>query len=91
MPRSNLQLVSVACMLVASKHEEVRLERKGTARTRTAVFIWRVLSTPFGGSASMWCEQYGALLISTCAAQEVHPSVADFTNIADNCFAVRIA
>lgn len=38
-PRSNLQLISVACMLVASKHEEER-----------------------------------------------HPSVQDFTSIADNCF-----
>ncbi|KAK9809838.1 hypothetical protein WJX72_000129 [[Myrmecia] bisecta] len=38
-PRSNLQLVAVACMLVAAKHEE-----------------------------------------------EVHPSVADFVSIADNCF-----
>ena len=37
--RSNLQLISVACMLVASKHEEER-----------------------------------------------HPSVQDFTSIADNCF-----
>lgn len=37
------------------------------------------------------CEQYGPLLNMTCAAQEVHPSVADFTNIADNCFAVRVA
>lgn len=38
-PRSNLQLIAVACMLVASKHEEER-----------------------------------------------HPSVQDFTSIADNCF-----
>ena len=38
-PRSNLQLISVACMLIASKHEEER-----------------------------------------------HPSVQDFTSIADNCF-----
>ena len=44
-PRSNLQLVSVACMLVASKHEEVCTAARSPATARRAARQWRAVLT----------------------------------------------
>lgn len=93
LPRSSLQLASVACELIAAKHEEVRLLLHAAAPC--ALRVYRFQLDVIASHESFICQQSCSLetrrtpLRVLLHVQERYPSVSGFTSIADNCFQVR--
>jgi hypothetical protein len=69
-------------MLIAAKHEEVSEDSAGLDTALPRRRCRRALPSPLLACLAINSPP------CTLAMQEMHPSVLDFTNIADNCFMV---
>ena len=83
-PRTVLQLVSVACVLIACKHEEVTAEGLAHCANRLAPTALRGSHVRLTTSR---CLAHG-LSVVPCP-QETHPSVERLTELAGFAFEVR--
>ncbi len=80
LPRSSLQLASVACELIAAKHEEVRPCCSPATCYKCDAARWSDMNFKKHVLEHMYDIGIGL--------QERYPSVSGFTSIADNCFQV---
>ena len=89
-PRSNLQLISVACMLVASKHEEeCQLSVQDFISISDNCFTTRAeCSVPVMQAvprSNLQLISVACMLVASKHGIEHHLSVQGFTGIADSC------
>lgn len=82
--RNDLQLISVACMLVAAKHEEVSRQICHAAANQHGMSCRH----PRTGACLSRCVIVGTPERVIYMLQERHPSMAEFAGIADDSFQV---